>query len=645
MIRCKECKTGIGELDHFGFLVFTEAQGRETYHFVVEKDFMEGFEGKFLDVKTDFVKRLYYIVNCQLCDSDLGKKFVTSSARYIAFGKEKLVYDEVELKKTDKWLPLLNTLPFKDLRKFTIMDFRTKIYDPKTTRRGRGDQPQMWGLRGNDQRAPLTPKEQSNQHRRGNLTGNSYSKKEDYHNTTSAQKPSQIRPTVGTTLSDKIKYLQQKQQNWDAAKLIHELTGPSKDNWQAIIGGLSADITGSLMREVFILLSNAQIRDDPRAIDLYIPLTDPMAIMGMTFYVTTGPLGKQSVESAGGNPGGSSWISLLHDTLSAVETVAFMVSKFVAFQSNPTLGLLVMTLKTSIDTLFGSSFRETRAFINWSSNSSEQTKIKALNDATLICKKLDNIDEVQRESTQANLNSVQDKEKKDKAREVADRSANQRFRDGIVFLDDVERDRDYLSISIVPRAVELTAAPPVALPLNIVCDGILHDDDVYRPSKRSTSIRYRSIDHYINTHFLLIREECLAQLRRGVSALRELLGEKSHEIEIAKPSRKALENACKQFIRLRGNDAAYLYDSVTVHSVDRMHEGIGYVVSFQMFENRKVDWKISSRFMNGSLLCLSSNGTFNQSSFVVATVLRGVQQPPGTSHNNNCPTIFSFFIY
>ena len=45
--------------------------------------------------------------------------------------------------------------------------------------------------------------------------------------------------------------------------------------------------------------------------------------------------------------------------------------------------------------------------------------------------------------------------KKDKAKEVSDRSATQRFRDGIVFLDDEERDRDYLSISIVPRAVEL----------------------------------------------------------------------------------------------------------------------------------------------------------------------------------------------
>ena len=204
-----------------------------------------------------------YVVNCQSCDIDLGKKFITSKGTYIALAKEKLLYDEVKLKKNDKWLPLLNTPPFSNLRKFTITDFRT-------TQRGRGDQSQGWRHQRNAQNSQVHSPEQSNQHRRGNPTGNSYSKKEDFRNSTSAQKPSQIRRTVGTTLNDKIKYLQQKQQNWDAAKLIHELTGPSKDNWQAIIGGLSADMTGSLMREVFILLSNAQIRDDPRAIDLYI---------------------------------------------------------------------------------------------------------------------------------------------------------------------------------------------------------------------------------------------------------------------------------------------------------------------------------------------------------------------------------------
>ena len=56
-------------------------------------------------------------------------------------------------------------------------------------------------------------------------------------------------------------------------------------------------------------------------------------------------------------------------------------------------------------------------------------------------------------------------------------------------------------------------------------------------------------------------------------------------------------------------------------------DDIGYVVTFQMFDKRRVDWSNSQRFMKGSLLCLSSNGSFNKSTLVMATVLRGVIAP------------------
>ena len=100
MIRCRKCEIYIGLHSNFGFLVI-EADDPEECHFVAEKNFMTDFEEKGLHVNTDLVKGLYYVVNCQLCGIDLGKKFVKSTATYIALAKEKLLYDEVKLKENE----------------------------------------------------------------------------------------------------------------------------------------------------------------------------------------------------------------------------------------------------------------------------------------------------------------------------------------------------------------------------------------------------------------------------------------------------------------------------------------------------------------------------------------------------------------
>ena len=637
MIRCRRCSFELGEFDKFGFLVCREKNGCESYHFVAEKVFMERFEEKCLHVNSDFVKGMYYVVNCKTCEIDIGKKFVTNRTTYIAIAKEKLSYNNVTLKKNDKWLPFLSTPPFEGFRKFTIDDF-SRMPLRLRSGSGKGDQPQRVNQQGQGQR---------NQQEERNHLRSKKQLVQDYADTSSAwrdhpvpndgfrnahamsgQKSVPSRSKVGDSTNEKVKFLQQKRQQWEAAQLIYEFIGPSKDNWQDIVSGLTTDVTGVLTSEVFILLSNAHIRDDPRSIDLYVPMTDHRAVMGMTYFVSNGPLGRQAVDSAG-KPGGLPWMRVMDHALSAVETVAFMVSKFTSFQSNPMLGFVVAELSTNIDSLFGESYCRTRVLSDWCSTADEQTKVRAQNDATLISLHLKTIKDVNKESLRANFESAQEKDNTEKAKENYDRLAKQRVRDGVNFLNDVERDKDYLSTPVYPTAVDLTAPPPLALPQNIVSDVILNDGDEYKSLQRSTACAYRSTHHYLNTHYLLIRETCLAQLRRGVSAFRELLSGESQVETIDKPSPKDLDHACKQFLLLRGNDVAYIYGHVAVHGVDRMHDGIGYVVSFQMFDSRKIDWKNTSRFMNGSLLCLSSDGTFNTTSIVVATILRGVQQPTG----------------
>jgi hypothetical protein len=87
-----------------------------------------------------------------------------------------------------------------------------------------------------------------------------------------------------------------------------------------------------------------------------------------------------------------------------------------------------------------------------------------------------------------------------------------------------------------------------------------------------------------------------------------------------------------------GNSGVYIYEDVRVQSVERAHEDIGYAVTFSLLDKRKIDWQNTQRFMKGSLLCLSPDGTFNESSLVVATVLRGVH-PPQSSRAGWVPTV------
>ena len=91
----------------------------------------------------------------------------------------------------------------------------------------------------------------------------------------------------------------------------------------------------------------------------------------------------------------------------------------------------------------------------------------------------------------------------------------------------------------------------------------------------------------------------------------------------------------------RGNNRVYFYENVVVFNVDKATDGVGYSIHFDVLgDNRRgIDWSRSSRFMNGSLLCLSSDGTFNKTSIVLATVLECVKQPQTGAKSGWRPSI------
>ena len=213
---------------------------------------------------------------------------------------------------------------------------------------------------------------------------------------------------------------------------------------------------------------------------------------------------------------------------------------------------------------------------------------------------------------------------------------------------------DYLNSSVVPLAAELISAPPNVLPKNLFLSlgGGRGGDDICdeeveittkATSEYSEESSYRTVHHYLNTHFQLNREDCLAQIRRGIYSLRERLvadGENASSIVnrsnidnacIPVPTQNKLSSVIGAIARNRsGNSGIYLYENVCVESVERMRDDVGYCISFDVSNSRNIDWSSTQRFMNGSLLCLSPDGTFNEASLVVATVLKGVIQPTGS---------------
>ena len=152
------------------------------------------------------------------------------------------------------------------------------------------------------------------------------------------------------------------------------------------------------------------------------------------------------------------------------------------------------------------------------------------------------------------------------------RQFQHRARSGIQFLDNPSRDGDYLQIEVAPSAHELLSSPPKTLPQNLVLslgrsrfeseipDDFIPDLSIPSPSIRSAASSesdssharqsFRSIHHYLNTHFQLNREDCLAQLRRGIAAFREQLMANMHSEKT--PSKKIGSNqkaALEGFIR------------------------------------------------------------------------------------------------
>lgn len=466
------------------------------------------------------------------------------------------------------------------------------------------------------------------------------------------QRSESSRKKIGITVGDKLMFLKTKRESWDADKLIYELTGPNRENWEEIISvALENDVTGQLMAEVLKLLSHDDIRENPNANSLYIPLSNMRALQT---YMATGLNSSMVATAVLRGRGSGSWIKVVDAALSVVETIASLMNKFVNCQSNPSvpIELLVIRIGVLLNQTFVSSqsHDEPVALDGWIPNISEDERSRFMMKAKHLSSRLHFIRRMHESAVEASLESIRIKveDEREKSKEV--KLANQRAKVGIIFLNDPLRDRDYLNTSVVPKSYELISNAPSSLPQNVVNSLSLnrsrggHDDDDnfidvnsskvgFRATKQFNTLprqEYRNEDHYLNTHFQLVREDCLAQLRRGISSFRGKLGADSRAIDIDVPEPDQVRKAAAAMMQDRSGDSGvYFYDNVRVRSVENCSEqDIGYAVTFDLIGSRKIDWTNTQRFMAGSLLCLS-DGSFNERNLVVARVIRGVKEPSG----------------
>ena len=138
-----------------------------------------------------------------------------------------------------------------------------------------------------------------------------------------------------------------------------------------------------------------------------------------------------------------------------------------------------------------------------------------------------------------------------------------------------EPQSNFRDISVVPQAEDLSVSSKPFLRVNVV--------------NRS----YKDLEHYLDVHFRLLREDCVSPLRDGIRSLRKDYG-----------SLKASNSS--------GNKTAkevHVYREVEVLYPVCSRKGMVYRMRFDSLHHslRYVNWEKSKRFKFGCLLCLSED--------------------------------------
>ena len=448
------------------------------------------------------------------------------------------------------------------------------------------------------------------------------------------------------------------------------MSGPNKENWIKILSNPEAyDV-------VFSILSRKDIRDGSTAAPLYLDLLTAAALQSMQTYMCEGSLSNDKVEDMiEEGRGGRQWYHCIEVADNLLVTVSVLLKFSPHAQLNSSLTMLIEALKSRLDKLCpeepplacakmetddydegeeesSDKEEETKELISytfmepWASGCGEPVKRSCVHKSRTLRSLFDWIHETQKSARRTEKLKKEVAAQKDAEEKSTKRNSWENAKGGIEFLNDPRHDSDFLTVKVVPTASEILANKPLMLPQNLVQQSFAkirsseEDDDedmeeifsaALAAKPVATKFQYRSWHHYLNTHFLLLREDCLAGLRRSIKNFRDRVVALSNSPSDSKvqqklPNRPSLiKKAAEQAMHAGDEERYNMYLDVDVISVDSVsRQGLGFEVIFTIPGGKKVNWRRSSRFMNGALLCLSSDGSFDEETIVFATVLKSV---------------------
>jgi hypothetical protein len=361
------------------------------------------------------------------------------------------------------------------------------------------------------------------------------------------------RSSIPSSASDRVNWLISKAAQWDLSKLVYEFGGPSKENWNL----LTTTNNAKVLREVFKLLGRVDVREDVTTPVLYQHLATNEGLVAVTEYIDEGPISEEAVENAcNDGRGGRRWLVAVEDAVSLLETLIVTFRLFSNSMSMALVNTCVISLKPRVDFLCptpvvvdsvweeDSGDRHLAAAIAalspWSSSS-------LVDDRGVICGKAKHLRDryatlcsLLKTAKAAEREKKMDAERKADEAERATSDARANARQGSRFMTDPLHDRDYLAMSAIPTPERLLSSAASRLPQNLVVPAVNkrplpqnenEEEDyldeishAYKPTPGVPSqFQYRNVDHYLNTHFQLLSEDCLAELKRCIAEFRERL--------------------------------------------------------------------------------------------------------------------------
>ena len=138
-----------------------------------------------------------------------------------------------------------------------------------------------------------------------------------------------------------------------------------------------------------------------------------------------------------------------------------------------------------------------------------------------------------------------------------------------------EPQNNFRDISVIPQAEDLSVSSRPFLRVNVINKG------------------YKNLEHYLDVHFRLLREDCVSPLRDGIMRLRKDYGS-------LKASNSSGNKTTKE---------VHVYRDVEVLYPVCSRKEMVYRIRFDSLHHslRYVNWENSKRFKFGCLLCLSED--------------------------------------